>query len=91
MKEDIFIRHKTDNPHLTFKLISKNNIPIEKTWFDDYAIYQVFERSLYEKSNGKKCYVDIFLKEIKVQKNMVAPCKSGIGFKIKNKYIKSLI
>lgn len=87
----IFIRHKEQNPDLEFTLIKSEIVPIEKTWFNDYGVFSVFRRDFYKKSNGKKCYVDYFLKEINVERNMLCPCKNEYFFRIKNKFIKEVL
>ena len=91
MTEEIFLRHKRDNPQIIFELVETKIIPIEKTWAKEYGIYNIYQRDFYNKSNGKKCYVDFFVKEVKVDRHKLCPARNGYEFRVKNKYIKEVI
>lgn len=91
MTNETFIRHKADNPQIVFTLTESKFIPIEKTWCEEYGIYNIVKRDFYSKSNQKKCYVDIFIKEIKVERDKLSRCKNGYSFRIKNNCLKEIL
>lgn len=86
-----FLKHKEDNPHIKFLLSGTNYIPIEKTWFKEYGIYSLYKRDFYIKSNSKKCYVDTFIKEIKIERSKLCPCKNSYAFCVKNSELNNVI
>jgi len=91
MTSEIFFNHKIENPQIIFTLTESKIIFIEKNWCKEYGIYKIFKRDFYTKSNMKKCYVDAFIKEIKVERNKLFPCKNGFDFRIKSKYIEEIL
>lgn len=91
MTNEIFLRHKADNPQIVFTLTESKFITIEKTWCEEYGTYNIFKRDFYTKSNMKKCYVDTFIKEIKVERNKLCTCKNGYEFRIKNSCLEEFL
>ena len=91
MTQEIFNRHTLSNPHLTFYPAGDKFIAIESGYNDKFGTYNVFKRQFYEKSNGKTCYVDVFVKQITVDKNKCAPSSNGYSFRIRSKYFNEIL
>lgn len=87
MNTQTFEKHKEDNPHLNFFLKESKLIPIEKSYSESFGIYNIVKRDFYIKSNGKGCYVDTFIKTVKVPREELKPSSNGFSFVVKNKYI----
>jgi hypothetical protein len=64
---------------------------MECSYYKDYGMYNVFKRDFYNKSNNKTCYVDTFIKEIRVERNKLCPCNNGYSFRIKNNCINDIL
>jgi len=84
-----FERHKQETK-LTFTLVYSKLIPFEKSFCDEYGTYNIFNRDYYLKSNGKKCYVDTFVKEMNFERSKLAPSNNGYSFRVKNEFINQL-
>lgn len=91
MTQEIFLKHKQDNPQITFYFVETNFILMEKNWTSEYGIYNVFKRDFYNKSNMKKCYVDAFVKEVKVERNKLCSARNGHEFRVKNIFLQEVI
>lgn len=91
MTQEIFLRYKQDNQQIAFDLVETKFIPMEKSWTTEYGIYNVFKRDFYNKSNMKKCYVDTFVKEVKVERRKLCPTRNGYEFRVKHNFLQEVI
>lgn len=86
-----FELHKNQFPKLSFTLIESRIITHERDYTENFGIHYVYRHETYLKGNGKTCYVDTFIKSIKVDRSMLTPCKNGYEFRIKKEFFNQLV
>lgn len=90
MNTQQFKQHFLDK-NIIFTEKERKKILIEEAYFDEYGVYNIFERVTYLKTNGKSFYVDTFLKKVNVSREKLTYSKNEYSFSVKNKYVQDVL